>query len=335
MQNNHHSVEIAYFSRYRGPLMGFAMLFVMLFHCSGLPIGTLGYAIHRIGNVGVDMFLFLSGIGLWYSWDKTPSLHHFYVRRLLRIYPVWLGVAGYFYINSYIHHTGFTHGLGDTIANILVGWSFWQRDAWEFWFIPSILMMYVFAPYYMRLIRRQPAYRFLPFAFILLSILIEYVPVLNHAVGHIEIFWSRIPIFLIGINCGSLAKHQHALPPSTWPLVILIFIMSAASCITLEDGLRGQFPLFLERMVYIPLSITAMLLLSRLLAASHQWIINTFAFIGGISLELYLVHIHYVLNFLTPLHLGYALTAAIMIAVSILMAWPLHLAAKWIMNLNK
>jgi peptidoglycan/LPS O-acetylase OafA/YrhL len=88
-------------------------------------------------------------------------------------------------------------------------------------------------------------------------------------------------------------------------------------------------------MVYIPLSITTMLLISRLLSLSHQWIINIFAFIGGISLELYLVHIHYVLNFLTPLHLGYTLTAIMMIAISVLMAWPLHLAAKWIMNLNK
>lgn len=187
----------------------------------------------------------------------------------------------------------------------------------------------------MRLIQRQPAFRCLPVAFMLLCVLIEYVPPLHQAVGHIEIFWSRIPIFLIGINFGKLAKEHQTLSPASWLLVVLLFLMSAFICVTLENGLRGHFPLFLERMVYIPLSITLMLILSRLLAASHPWIINCFAFIGGISLELYLVHIHYVLHFLTPLNLGYTLTAIIMIACSVVMAWPLHLAAKWMMSLNK
>ena len=56
-------------SRYRGELMGIAMLFIILFHVY-LPRQHAFFGLHRLGNVGVDMFFFLSGIGLWYSWSK-------------------------------------------------------------------------------------------------------------------------------------------------------------------------------------------------------------------------------------------------------------------------
>ena len=60
-------IELANISRYRGELMGMAMLFVVLFHV-GLPREDAFYGLRRIGNIGVDMFLFLSGVGLWFSW---------------------------------------------------------------------------------------------------------------------------------------------------------------------------------------------------------------------------------------------------------------------------
>lgn len=51
-------IELADISRFRGELMGLAILFVMLFHV-GLPRTDMFFGLHRIGNIGVDMF-FLS-----------------------------------------------------------------------------------------------------------------------------------------------------------------------------------------------------------------------------------------------------------------------------------
>ena len=81
--------------------MGAAMLFVMFFHVS-MPKSELMYGVVRCGNIGVDMFLFLSGIGLWFSWTKTPSLRYFYWRRYIRIYPAWIIVAACFYVQNYL-----------------------------------------------------------------------------------------------------------------------------------------------------------------------------------------------------------------------------------------
>ena len=84
-------------SRYRGELMGAAILFIILFHVP-LARSDMFFGLRRCGNIGVDMFLFLSGIGLWYSWVKNPSVSHFYKRRLLRIFPTWLVISSIYYL---------------------------------------------------------------------------------------------------------------------------------------------------------------------------------------------------------------------------------------------
>lgn len=315
-------------SRYRSHLMGFAMIAVMLFHVGGSRHDTIPFCISRCGNVGVDMFLFLSGIGLWFSWTKSiaqaplaASLRNFFRNRYVRIYPTWLLVACIFYIPIYMRGGD---DLWGTILNITVNWDFWERDAWQFWFIPSIMMLYTVAPFYMELIRRYEEWRLLPVAAMLLCVLIQYWQPLHTTVGHIEIFFSRIPIFLIGINAGRAVKEGKTLPASSLWLIMLIFLMSAFVCINFENGLRGRFPLFLERMVYIPLSITMMLLLCRLFAVLPRQVNTIFVFLGGISLELYMVHIHYGLDFIRPYRLGYWLSAAGMFAIAVPMSWLLH-----------
>lgn len=65
-------IELYNMSRFRGEQMGAAMLFVILFHV-GLDRWDPMFGLRRMGNVGVDIFLFLSGIGLWYSWTKMTE----------------------------------------------------------------------------------------------------------------------------------------------------------------------------------------------------------------------------------------------------------------------
>ena len=89
---------------------------------------------------------------------------------------------------------------------------------------------------------------------------------------------------------------------------------------------RGRFPLFLERMVYIPLAVTAMLLLVRVLRHTPSWFNRAMAFVGGVSLEIYLIHAQFVLKYVREWNLGYCLTAVTMIAVSVPLAWLLHKA---------
>lgn len=315
-------------SRFRGVLMGIAMLVVMMFHVGFSRHDTFWFCVNRCGNVGVDMFLFLSGIGLWYAWTKAPSLGGewarlplFYHRRFQRIYPAWLLLSSLYYIPLYLEGK---FSLWQTIGNILIGWRLWSGFVDEFWFIPMILVFYLVAPFYMMLIRRQRVWSWLPVVAMVFCVLLQYWAPLHDALGHLEILFSRVPVFLLGINAGQWVKEERQLPADAFWLLLLTFVLSLGVCVNFEDGLRGRFPLFLERMVYIPLSISAMLLLCKALSHVPQWLTGALAFVGTVSLELYLVHVNFVLKYLRPYNLGYWLTLLLMTAIALLLAWLIH-----------
>lgn len=77
-------------TKYRSSLMGIAMLSVFLFHSMGDWMPTMICNIAANGAIGVDVFLFLSSIGLTYSITKNPSVTAFYKRRVLRIMPTYV-----------------------------------------------------------------------------------------------------------------------------------------------------------------------------------------------------------------------------------------------------
>lgn len=316
-------IELQNISRYRGELMGAAMLFVILFHV-GLPREDAFYGLRRIGNIGVDMFLFLSGVGLWFSWTKHPSLKHFFTRRYLRIYPAWLIIACLFYIPDFLGSRQFSTNIIDLLGDVLINWDFWLHDELSFWYIPATMMLYLFAPAYMQLIIKHPVYRWLPVVMIMWCILVQYVTPIHAAVGHLEIFWSRVPIFFIGINFGKAVKEKRCMDGASLWLIVLVFVMAFASSVFLEQVRHGQFPLFIERMFYIPLTVTAILLLNRVFRRTPKWFNATFREVGALSLEAYLIHLHFVLVHIERFHWSYWPTFLVCIAITMPLAWLLH-----------
>ena len=334
-------IHLSDISRYRSAIMGIAMICIILFHV-GVPRQDAFYGVCRMGNIGVDIFLFLSGIGLWYSWTREPSGTQpflrrwlsFYWRRLRRVYPAWLLVASAFYIPRFMAHDSHSPAeWADLIGDVLVNWDFWLNDELTFWYIPATMMLYIFAPPYMALIRRLPAYRWLVVAAFMWCIVMQYVTPIHNAVGHIEIFWSRVPIFFLGINIAAGVKADTTLHRHTLWLVILLFGMSLAACVWLEQMRHGRFPLFVERMLYIPLAVSFILLLAQALCRTPRLFNKAMIWVGGISLETYLLHIEFVMRDIKTLHLGYWPTALLTIAVTLPVAWLLHKAIDKVLDI--
>ncbi len=323
-------IELANISRYRGELMGTAMLFVILFHV-GLPREDAFFGLRRMGNIGVDIFLFLSGMGLWFSWTKQPSFRHFYLRRFLRIIPAWLLIASLYYIPDYLNleitgHRGHSTNFIDLIGDITINWDFWLHDELTFWYIPAIMFLYLVSPLYMSLIIKHPIYRWLPVMMIMWCILVQYVTPIHEAVGHLEIFWSRIPIFFIGINIAAAVKRKETMDGASIWMIGLMFIMALAASIFLEQEKHGQFPLFLERMLYIPLTVTTILLLNRVFRRTPAAVNKAFKLVGALSLEAYLIHDHFVLEYIEQNNWTYWPTFLVTTAITLVLAWLLHTA---------
>ena len=317
------SIELANISRFRAEQMGAAMLFVILFHVA-LDRGDPFYGLRRCGNVGVDIFLFLSGVGLWFSWVKTPDVLRFYRRRLLRIVPTWIVVATAFYLPDYLVARRFSHSIVDLIGDITINWDFWLHDELTFWYVPAIMALYLVAPWYMRLVQSRPVYRWLPLLMVIWCVMVQWVLPIHHAVGHIEIFWSRVPIFFIGINFGEMVRTHRQLPSEAVWLLLVTFLMTFGTCLYLEQVRHGQFPLFVERMLYIPFTVCTVLVMNRIFRRTPQWVNRLFRFVGALSLEAYLIHIHFVLVYVQPYHLGYWLTFLVTVAITLPIAWLLQ-----------
>lgn len=299
------------------------MLFVILFHVA-LDRGDPFYGLRRCGNVGVDIFLFLSGVGLWFSWVKTPDVLRFYRRRLLRIVPTWIVVATAFYLPDYLGARRFSHSIVDLIGDITINWGFWLHDELTFWYVPAIMALYLAAPWYMRLIQSRPVYRWLPLLMVIWCVMVQWVLPIHHAVGHIEIFWSRVPIFFIGINFGEMVRTRRQLPSEAVWLLLVTFLMTFGTCLYLEQVRHGQFPLFVERMLYIPFTVCTVLVMNRIFRRTPQWVNRSFRLVGALSLEAYLIHIHFVLVYVQPYHLGYWLTFLVTVAITLPIAWLLQ-----------
>ncbi len=342
-------MDLGKISRYRGELMGFAIIIVMLFHVS-TPRTDAFYGLRRMGNMGVDIFFFLSGIGLWYSWIKRQAWKRFYVNRALRIYPAWLVIAGYFYISrfnpvkpSYPLPFG---GVGDASVNsyidlfgdVMCNWDFWLHDELTFWYVPATMMLYLFAPPYMELLRRHSVYRWLVVLPIMWCIIVQYVTPVHQAVGHIEIFWSRVPIFFLGINCAEMVRKKTVVDKQAWWMVVCFFAVSLWACVWLEQMRHGRFPLYVERMLYIVLAITTVLMMTEAfdrmknLTFCRFSINRIFAWVGAISLEIYLVHVEFILKPLERQHLGYWPTFLLTLAASLPVAWIISKCCAYIIN---
>lgn len=142
--------------KYRTQLMGIAMLSVFLSHSTGgnwMPKYIYNIAPH--GAIGVDVFLFLSAMGLTYSITNSPDILAFYKRRVCRIMPTyWFVMTGvYLFVytltaanimpNNYYRIPRNLYELVQTYTTL----GFWIKDGlFYLWYIPAILLLYLLFP---------------------------------------------------------------------------------------------------------------------------------------------------------------------------------------------
>ena len=84
--------DLSLISKHRTPLMGIAALMIIVCHMLGYDVvrpAIVDKILWR-GNYGMDIFLFLSGIGCWYSLSKSCSLNIWYRKRFVRIFVPYL-----------------------------------------------------------------------------------------------------------------------------------------------------------------------------------------------------------------------------------------------------
>lgn len=204
--------------------MGFAALWILFFHAwipvfgSYAKIAMFEVFVRRIGYCGVDIFLFLSGIGMVYSYGKSDKLFFFYYKRIKRVILPFLFMA---IVRCW--REGWS--MAEFWKNI-TGINFYFVDIYKhLWFIPMIMTFYIIFPLYYRFLVKSTN-KIIFTGCVLTLWLIWTLCVRSSLRGDLFGFTNRIPIFLIGILVGWISQNKEMVfDRLTWIFLVLVFIL--------------------------------------------------------------------------------------------------------------
>lgn len=269
-------------SQYRSAIMGLSMLSIMLFHqcfTSSIPFNLF----HNFGYWGVDIFLFLSGMGLVKSLNNN-SLNVYYLHRFKRIIPSCL-------LCGSMKYTFFIL-LGSSVVILRDGLNIgiWSIMSLDLWFIPTIIILYAISPLLYQFLSKWTCFTIT----IVLLVFFFNGFFIKPKVGYdwlspIGIFaWTteRLPVFLAGMFIVMRrdwidGKIRYSIP----------FLIAAIGLVFLEKtemAFQGiQACRYFALMIGMPALISLSIITIKKIPNKFQWTIN---FFGIYSLELYLVH---------------------------------------------
>ena len=316
-------------SKYRTPLMGIAIIGIYLTHYKQ------AYYIHKIpytrfvnflgyGTSGVDIFMILSGLGLCYSFAKDDNLLHFYRKRLVRLLPAYVITQLVFFILRVIRQG---HVNMKAFLERMFFIRYFRDGDTGFWFIMAILIFYLIFPLLYKEMEIMKKHRYLNLVICLViyaflqQLLWDVNPTLY---GHIISMVQRFPAFMLGVWIGRECLDDREFS---------VFLIPVWWVITAALMRRYNIPFFPEfeySIGYYVLTCGALSLIFFFVLIFEYlggtWLIKQcmrfFAFLGGITLECYLMHSLFKWIFTSPVWPpAYVLTCC---ALPTAAAWVLH-----------
>ena len=275
--------------------MGFAILWVMLFHLPG-HTGFLAMEFFKsIGYGGVDIFLFLSAFGLYFSMSKGSFDAKQYIKhRFFRIIPeFWIVLLAVFLIQMDFSTDSFRY-----LACHLFTLDYWIWGKGETWYISCILVFYAVYPAYFKLFKtygmRIPVIIICLGLAMICTYALTCVLLFNNdnILGALTLTFSRIPIFFVGAVFGHWAKDGVHIQLSR-RLIILTLSTTLVSTAALyvfithfEDYLWTCSLYFVPFILITPVLCILLAICFDKIRIANQF----FGYAGTLSLELYLCH---------------------------------------------
>lgn len=246
--------------RNRNVLFGISILYVILYHSGFAPLFGRGY-------IGVDIFLFLSAFGLCFSLQKN-SILRFYLRRLNRIYPLF--VISNLFKWGIERFQGVRIGLWDTFCDITGLTFFGIGGTHLLWFIPSLMILYIFTPllYNVFSLYKNKAFYIMSFVSFALMMIFKNMD------WHYGCFVSRIPIFSLGLL---YYIHGGVLKKLSMPLLFCVFLHE----LTVSNDLK-----FASATFYAPVLLLVLCYVCDKLLRLK--VVNMIAWVGSKSLECFI-----------------------------------------------
>ena len=259
-------------STYRSNLMGWSIIWIMMLHFRFSILKPLGF-IAQYGYAGVEIFMFVSGIGLYFSLDKNSHIVSFYKKRLKRIFPVYFFV-GIFASIFLFHDDIYTYFFRYTTIG------FWFNLPYFEWYIPAIVVLYLAAPYIKKMC--TPQFKYILFTIALFFLVSAFFAAKYQIFDRSHFFlYYRVPAFMLGMYTGLLIKHKQSTKPYIYTLLagIPVFCM----CYPMHYNVY-EFKYY-SIFFLLPLFMLIICMISRLPFKINSMVQK----VGDASLEIYLI----------------------------------------------
>ena len=313
-------------SRFRQPIMGYAICLVLFVHIFFMDLLTEGSSnlwwekLRQMGSSGVDIFLVVSAFGLYYSMKKNPSARVFYRKRIVRLLPMILIGFAIGYAAQFMADVG----EGRRVPTIVIKMAFYFRHYfYSLWFLYLLFYLYLCFPVIFHYLESAPTEqarcqrsRLLMLVAILMSVMMGlsfWDLGIKDMYGTLMSACFRLPIFLTGIYIIYRLPVTTYIYRSHW-----VFLVSLAVSY-LSSRLYPAIQYF--AFGFMTLSVIKYLVW----VFSHvKWLCAVFSFLGRYTLEIYVMHMYVYSHITNYLPSRSITTLAVAVALSILFAIVLH-----------
>lgn len=274
--------------RYRSVWMGLAMLWVVIYHASSSLIHISFFK--NIGYGGVDLCLFASGVGCYYSLSKNDDIGSFLKRRVARIFPTYWCFLPFWFLYAF---SAFKMKFPDVLGNIFGVQNFTGKGNAFNWYISAIVLFYILAPYMKKVVDKYDS--FIKQALVVVLLFALSIPFWHSNTLIITV--TRLPIFYLGMLFAKSCKNQKTLSVLKFAaylaITVLGFVLLWVAFHQFREY-RWKNGLYWYPFIMItPGLCVGVSLLMNLFEKSKftSWIVKVLSFIGKYSFEIYLTHI--------------------------------------------
>ncbi len=262
-------------NNHRWFIMGLAMISVVLFHQPWFEWGPFDF-FHRTGFYGVEVFLFVSGWGIYQSLTKNP-LKKYFKNRILRLMPTCIIIG---IMQALFCLCGWNSGVNHPLALILMCLGLFK------WFIYAILLYYTLAPCIYKLLRYGYLfYLFLAIVFVLVFLCRTDESIFEGSLlSVIPNILYRFPAFLLGMWLAHYSQcYCQFVKFGLLSCILFLFLV--------YEVYSSHYSVILNSLVFV-ITIPFLLYITSIVVKSkvHSGLYLGIATVGTCSLEVYLWH---------------------------------------------
>ena len=282
--------------KYRSVWMGFAISWIFFYHMGfeiNVPIIS---QFKEIGYTGCDIFLFSSGLGIYYSLDKNDDVLKYFKKRIVRLMPmVWITFLFWIPFKFYIGEMTWNAAIGN-----IFGIEYFIDYTYDFnWYIPITLLCYIIAPFLKKLIDSYNT----AFGKLITLIIMLGASYAFFNEPYMMLGTCRTGAFFLGMWFGQMGKKEKSIS-IVGRVIWIILVPVGMIAILLSNHILGftgwnLATAWLPFLVSIPGICILISLVCRLLDNNRvgKCVVKIGSFLGKHSLEIYLAHATLVMVF--------------------------------------